>query len=208
MWSEGYRFAGVDEAGMSPWAGPIVAAAVILPPEARLEGVNDSKSLPERQRERMAEVVKASCVAWAVGTASPDEIARLNVYHAGLLAMRRAVAALRPRPNALVVDARRVPGFQGYQRDLVKADARCLSVAAASILAKTTRDRFLRRLDQLYPSYGFARHKGYGVPEHASALRREGPSRHHRISFDAVRQAMQSAACGSRGDGERMAGGA
>jgi ribonuclease HII len=188
LWRDGHRFAGVDEAGMSPWAGPIVAAAVILPPEPDLPGVDDSKTLSEEHREALAERIKHIAVAWAVGTASPDDILRFNSYHAGRLAMRRAVLALRPRPTALVVDAREVPGFRGPQRPMVKADQKCLSVAAASVIAKTTRDRFLRRLDAMFPGYGFARNKGYGVPEHAAGLRSLGPCLHHRPSFDVVRQ--------------------
>ncbi len=182
--------AGVDEAGMSPWAGPVVAAAVVLEPGADLSGLDDSKLLDETQREALAERVKAHAIAWCVAGASPLDIARLNLHHAGLLAMRRAVAGLRPGPERLLVDARTVPGFRGPQVGVVKADAKSLSVAAASVLAKTTRDRLMRRLDAMYPQYGFRRHKGYGVPEHREALRRYGPCPHHRLCFDAVREVL------------------
>lgn len=186
-WDQGRTLAGVDEAGMSPWAGPIVAAAVILGPESALLGVDDSKTLSEQAREALAERIKCEARAWAVGASSPNEVARLNVHHAGLLAMRRAVAALRPRPDALLVDARTVPGFAGVQDVRIKADGQSLSAAAASIVAKTTRDRFMRRLAAAHPGYGFERHKGYGVDAHRQALARMGPTPHHRLAFEAVR---------------------
>ncbi|MEM1025709.1 MAG: ribonuclease HII [Myxococcota bacterium] len=188
--ARGQVLAGVDEAGMSPWAGPIVAAAVILPPDAGLSGVDDSKTLQEKQREALAEEVKDVALAWSVAGSSPEDIGRLNVHHAGLLAMRRAVAGLRPRAQRLIVDARRVPGFAGPQSAVVKADAKSLSVAAASILAKTTRDRLMRRLDEMHPSYGFRQHKGYGVEAHRRALLHEGPCPHHRLCFDALRDLL------------------
>lgn len=188
--AEGRILAGVDEAGMSPWAGPVVAAAVILPRDAKLPGVDDSKSLSEKQREALAETVKTQALAWSVAGASPEDIERRNVHHAGLLAMRRAVAGLRPQPERLIVDARRVPGFPGPQAAVVKADAKSLSVAAASVLAKTTRDRLMRRLDEMYPGYGFRQHKGYGVAEHREALLRNGICPHHRLCFDALQRLL------------------
>lgn len=188
----GHRLvAGVDEAGMSPWAGPIVAAAVILPSRFDVEGVDDSKRLSPSRREELASAIRRESVAWSVGGASALEIERLNLFHAGRLAMRRAVLALRPRPGALIVDARRVPGWSGPQESLIRGDQLSYSVAAASILAKTTRDAFMRRLDQLYPGYGFAEHKGYGVPRHQAALRSLGPSPAHRMAFDAVRRCLE-----------------
>lgn len=188
--AQGRRLAGVDEAGMSPWAGPVVAAAVILRPETEIAGLDDSKVLDEAQREALAEQVKDQALAWSVAGASADEIGRLNLFHAGLLAMRRAVVGLRPWAERLIVDARTVPGVFVPQQAIVKADAKSLSVAAASVLAKTTRDRLMRRLDIMHPEYGFRRHKGYGVPEHREALRRHGPCPHHRLCFDAVREVL------------------
>jgi len=185
--AEGLKLvAGVDEAGMSPWAGPIVAAAVILPRRFAVPGIDDSKRLSPDTRAVLAAEIR-SRAHWAVGSASPAEIRRYNLHHAGLLAMRRAVVALRPSPQALIVDARRVPGFDGRQVDLIEGDRKSYSVAAASILAKTVRDAFMTQLDALYPGYDFSRHKGYGVPSHRDALRRKGPCPAHRCSFAAVR---------------------
>lgn len=187
-WARGItRLAGVDEAGMSPLAGPVAAAAVILPEGARLRGVDDSKKLDAHTREELAPVIRARALAWAVAFAEPEEIDRLNIYHAGLLAMRRAVVALVPAPEEVLVDARRIPGMDMPQESIVKGDARSLSIAAASILAKTARDARMRALDERYPGYGFARHKGYPVPEHYAALRRLGACPVHRRSFAPVR---------------------
>jgi len=184
--------AGVDEAGMSPWAGPIVAAAVVLPDDFDVPGIDDSKRLSAPHREELAARIRRRATAWGLGGASPVEIARLNLYHAGRLAMRRAVAALRPQPAALLVDARRVPGWPGEQIELVRGDRLSYSIAAASILAKTTRDAHMRWLDRLYPGYGFEQHKGYGVAAHRRALEALGPSPAHRQAFEAVARCCQS----------------
>jgi ribonuclease HII len=190
-WAKGYKqVAGVDEAGMSPLAGPIVAAAVILPENARWRGVDDSKKLTKERREALAEHIKAHAIAWATGSVTPEEIDRLNVYHAGLLAMRRAVIQLNPAPVALLVDARTVPDVEWPQEPLIKGDARSLSIAAASILAKTTRDRLMISMETTYPGYGFAKHKGYPVAAHKAALKRLGPTPIHRKSFAAVRELL------------------
>ena len=158
------RIAGVDEAGVGPLAGPVVAAAVILPRGLRPRGLDDSKQLDEPARDRLAAEVKAGAVAWGVGVASHLEVDALNVYQAGLLAMRRAVEALSPAPQHLLVDARRVPGVAWPQQGIVKGDARSLSIAAASVVAKTTRDALMVEAEARFPGYGFARHKGYGSP--------------------------------------------
>ncbi len=211
-WAEGVRLlAGVDEAGVSPLAGPVVAAAVILAPGTRLPGVDDSKKLDEPTREALAPVIRAAALAWATGSASAEEIDRLNPYHASLLAMRRAVEGLSLAPEELLVDARRVPGFSGPQQSIIKGDAKSLSIAAASILAKTTRDALLRELDRQYPGYGFAQHKGYPVASHVEALRRLGVTPVHRRSFAPVRAALglqpgksdQLALFGATGPGRR-----
>ncbi|RMG19746.1 MAG: ribonuclease HII [Deltaproteobacteria bacterium] len=181
------RVAGVDEAGMSPLAGPVCAAAVVLPPGWRHPGIDDSKRLDAKTRERLAGVIREAALAHALGWASPEEIDRLNIYQAGLLAMRRAVEALDPPPEHLLVDARRLHcGLP--ETPLVHGDRRSLSIAAASILAKTARDAEMRRLDRLYPGYGFAQHKGYGVRRHREALARLGPCPIHRRSFSVVAQ--------------------
>ena len=170
-WAQGTQLvAGVDEAGMAPLAGPVTAAAVILPVGARIRRVDDSKKLDPATRDELAVEIKARALAWAIGEVCPAEIDELNIYHAGLLAMRRAVEGLDPSPEALLVDARRIPGVPQPQEPLIKGDTRSLSIAAASILAKTTRDRKMVAYDREYPGYGFARHKGYPVRAHKEAL--------------------------------------
>jgi ribonuclease HII len=192
LWAAGLeRIAGVDEAGVGPLAGPVVAAAVILPQGLRPRGLDDSKQLGEAARDRLAAEVKAGALAWGVGLATHLEVDALNVYRAGLLAMRRAVEALSPAPQHLLVDARRVPGVPWPQQGIVKGDARSLSIAAASVIAKTTRDALMVEAAARFPGYGFARHKGYGSPEHLEALRRLGPCPLHRRSFAPVRESLE-----------------
>jgi ribonuclease HII len=191
LWEAGVeRIAGVDEAGVGPLAGPVVAAAVILPRTLRPRGLDDSKQLDEPARDRLAAEVKAGAVAWGVGVATHLEVDSLNVYQASLLAMRRAVEALSPAPQHLLVDARRVPGVPWPQEGIVRGDARSLSIAAASVIAKTSRDALMVEAEGRFPGYGFARHKGYGAPEHLAALRRLGPCPIHRRSFAPVREAL------------------
>ncbi len=191
LWDAGVeRIAGVDEAGVGPLAGPVVAAAVILPRTLRPRGLDDSKRLDGPARERLAAEVKAGAVAWGVGIASHLEVDTLNVYQAALLAMRRAVEALSPAPHHLLVDARRVPGVPFPQEGIIKGDARSLSIAAASVIAKTTRDALMLEAEDRFPGYGFARHKGYGAPEHLAALAALGPCELHRRSFAPVREAL------------------
>jgi ribonuclease HII len=191
LWAAGVaRIAGVDEAGMSPLAGPVAAAAVILPRGTRIVGVDDSKKLLAAERERLAAVIKREALAWAVAFAEPEEIDRLNIYWAGLLAMRRAVAALAPVPEHVLIDARRLAGLPMPQQRIVGGDAKSLSIAAASILAKTARDARMRALDLEYPGYGFARHKGYPVRAHFRALATLGACPIHRRSFEPVRKAL------------------
>jgi len=191
LWEAGVlHVAGVDEAGMGPLAGPVVAAAVILPPALRPRGLDDSKKLDEPARDRLALEIKAGAVAWAVGQASAGEVDSLNVYQAGLLAMRRAVDGLAVAPHHLLVDARTVPGVAVPQQGIVKGDARSLSIAAASVLAKTTRDALMVAAEARFPGYGFARHKGYGAPEHLAALRRLGACPLHRRTYAPVRAVL------------------
>ncbi|HEX8073194.1 MAG TPA: ribonuclease HII [Pyrinomonadaceae bacterium] len=183
--------AGVDEAGMAPLAGPVVAAAVILPPAYKLRGLNDSKKILDgARREELAAQLKQDARAWATGFASVEEIDQLNIYHAGLLAMRRAVEGLSITPDFVLVDARRIPGCPAPQRGIVHGDTLSASIAAASVIAKTTRDAHMRELDQRYPGYGFAAHKGYPTPVHYRALRELGATPVHRRSFAPVRQAL------------------
>lgn len=193
LWSTGVmRVAGVDEAGMSPLAGPVAAAAVVFPPDVRIAGVNDSKQLSPAQRADLVPQIQRHAVAWAVAYAHPLEIDQLNIYWAGLLAMERAVLALRPAPQHLLIDGRRLAKLQVAQDKVVGGDARCFCIAAASILAKTARDDLMVEMDRRFPGYGFARHKGYPVSEHLQALKRLGPSPIHRRSFAPVRQSFAS----------------
>ncbi|TDJ05305.1 MAG: ribonuclease HII [Deltaproteobacteria bacterium] len=178
--------AGVDEVGVGPLAGPVVAASVVLPPAVRLPGLNDSKRLTRAARERIAAEIEALACATSVGWASSEEIDQLNIYHAALLAMRRAVEGLARAPDMLLVDAREVPGLALPQRAIVGGDARVGCIAAASVLAKVHRDAFMRELDQLHPGYGFASNAGYGTAEHLRALQRLGPTPIHRRSFAPV----------------------
>lgn len=185
------KLAGIDEAGRGPWAGPVVTAAVVLDHNRLPDGLNDSKKLKEAQREELFEKI-CSSAAVAVASASPATIDRLNIRTATLQAMSRALGALPLKPAYAVIDGRDLPPGLGCDgQALVKGDARCLAVAAASIVAKVTRDRMMVRLDQFVPGYGFAQHKGYGVPIHADALRRLGATVHHRHSFKPVAEAAE-----------------
>jgi ribonuclease HII len=192
LWASGHvHVAGVDEAGMAPLAGPVVAAAVILPRGYKLKDLDDSKKiLDAARREALAADVKANAVAWAVGIAEVEEIDRLNIYHAGLLAMSRAVKGLSQRPDFVLVDARTVPSCPAPQRGIIQGDALSLSIAAASVIAKTTRDAMMAALDVEYPGYGLASHKGYPTPQHFKALKALGASPIHRRSFGPVKEAL------------------
>ncbi len=189
LWSAGIRhIAGVDEAGMGPLAGPVVAAAVIFPPETRISGIDDSKRLDTRTRSKLAREIRQRALSVSVGISEVEEIDRLNIYQAGLLAMRRAVEGLRVKPEYLLVDGRTLPGLPQPQQPLVKGDQRSFFIAAASIIAKTHRDQLMCDLNDEYPGYGFARNKGYGTAEHRRALKRLGPAAPHRRSFSLSRE--------------------
>lgn len=177
--------AGVDEVGRGPLAGPVVAAAVILPADAAgLEGVRDSKALSAARRDALYRVIRARAVAVGVGSASPAEITERNILQATFLAMRRALADLDARADFLVVDGdKALPGWDGPQAALVRGDGTSLCVAAASVVAKVLRDRWMSRLDLRHPGYGFAKHKGYGTADHYAALGRLGPCAEHRPTF-------------------------
>jgi len=184
LWASGLeRIAGVDEAGVGPLAGPVVAAAVIFPTGCGLPGVDDSKKLTPERRARLALAIRESAVAFAVAIVEPDEIDRINVYQATLAAMGRAVDGLPVRPQHVLVDARCIPGCNLPQEAIIRGDAHCHAIAAASILAKTTRDALMRRYDDEFPGYGFADHKGYPTESHRDAIRRLGPCAIHRLSF-------------------------
>ncbi len=192
LWAQGFQLiAGVDEAGMAPLAGPVVAAAVILPTNYKLRGLNDSKKILDgTRRAELAAQIKQDARCWAVGVAEVAEIDQLNIYHAGLLAMRRAVEGLSINPDFVLVDARKIPACPVPQRGIIKGDTLSASIAAASIIAKTTRDAQMCELDRQYPGYGLAAHKGYPTPAHYRALQALGASPIHRRSFAPVRQVL------------------
>jgi ribonuclease HII len=192
LWEQGlHLIAGVDEAGMAPLAGPVVAAAVILPRNYKLRGLDDSKKINDMQRrEELAAQIKQDAVCWSAGRAEVEEIDTINIYHAGLLAMRRAVEGLCTQPEYLLVDARTIPYCPCPQRGIIHGDALSASIAAASIIAKTTRDRHMLEMDSIYAGYGFASHKGYPTLEHLQILKDRGPLPIHRRSFTPVRQAL------------------
>lgn len=191
LWDNGIdRIAGVNEAGVAPLAGPVVAAAVILPRDFRPRGIDDSKQLDASERERLAAEIRLAARCWAVGVGTVEEIDQINIYRASLLAMRRAVEGLTERPEHLLIDARRLPELRIPQDGIIHGDALSLTIAAASIIAKTTRDAMMADYESQYPGWGFVRHKGYPTAEHFEALARLGASPVHRRSFGPVRQAL------------------
>ncbi len=180
------RVAGVDEAGRGCLAGPVVAAAVVLSPRDRLIGLRDSKLLTARARERLYGEILQECLSWAVGVQEPEVIDRINIHQASLTAMRIAVGGLTPPPDYVIVDAFQIPGILIPQRGIVRGDRQCAAIAAASIVAKVTRDRQMVQLHEEDPRYGFDRHKGYATVTHLSALAKHGYSEAHRRSFRPV----------------------
>lgn len=213
LWKAGIqRIAGVDEVGMGPLAGPVVAAAVVFPPGTEIDGVDDSKALDEETRVRLDEEIRRKASAFAIGVVDVDEIDRINIYHAGIQAMRVALTSLPVQPQHILVDSRTVPGFAQPQNSFDKGDGINFSIASASIVAKVFRDRLMTELDSKYPGYGFASHKGYATPEHQRAIRDMGPCPIHRRSFDYIRELCgqycdlyyslkdQGHACASRGE--------
>ena len=178
-----FPFCGVDEAGRGPLAGPVCAAAVILPPDLRLRGLDDSKKLTEKAREALFEEIVREAVSFGVAFATVEEIEALNILRAAMRAMARAVAELEPVPALALVDGNRAPETPVPCLTVVGGDGKCASIAAASVLAKVSRDRLMRELADAYPVYGFERHKGYGTAAHYAALREHGPCPAHRPSF-------------------------
>ncbi len=204
-YSRGFRcVAGLDEVGRGPLAGPVVAAAVVLPRGFSHAEIKDSKMLPPKQRALLAPYIQEKALAWGIGVVDAEEIDRINILNASLLAMGHAIRQIRPPPDYLIIDGRHnIPaeylttdGYSSlavpFQKPLPKGDRLCLSVAAASIIAKTARDEMMMAYDRLYPEYGFANHKGYGSPSHLSALNRHGPLPIHRKSFKPVREIFMS----------------
>ncbi|MEY2891069.1 MAG: hypothetical protein RJA98_977 [Pseudomonadota bacterium] len=182
--------AGVDEAGRGPLAGPVVAAAVILDPDQPIAGLNDSKKLSERQRERLYDEIRAKALCCSVAEASVAEIDELNILHSTMLAMKRAVEGLRLKPSKVLVDGNRLPVLKVAAEAIVQGDALVPAISAASILAKVTRDRWCQQLHAAYPAYGFDGHKGYPTAAHVAALREHGACPEHRRSFGPVKQVL------------------
>ena len=174
---------GVDEAGRGPLAGPVCAAAVMLPRGLDIPGLNDSKKLTEKKREELYGIICAGAVCYGVAFAGVEEIERLNILNATFLAMNRAIAQLSVTPQLALIDGNRDSGIEAPSRCIVKGDALCADIAAASVLAKVTRDRYMTALASEYPQYGFEKHKGYGTKQHYAAIREFGPSPAHRMSF-------------------------
>jgi ribonuclease HII len=196
--------AGVDEAGRGPLAGPVVAAAVILDPRRRIRGIRDSKVLNPEERERLSIKIRATAIAWSVAWADVDEIDTHNILQATYLAMRRALIGLRVSPNHVQVDGNRCPSFLALPWEctheaIIDGDALHTCIGAASILAKTTRDRMMVALDPVFPNFGFASHKGYSTPQHYEALDEFGPTPIHRRSFEPVRVAHEARRTGQKG---------
>lgn len=181
--------AGCDEAGRGCLAGPVTAAAVILPPDFENELLNDSKQLTERQRDQLRPIIEREAVAWAVAMVSPQEIDRINILAASILAMHRAIDQLAVRPEALLIDGNRFRPYPGIPHTtIVKGDGKMMSIAAASVLAKTHRDELMRRLAADYPQYGWDRNKGYPTREHRAAIAVHGTTPHHRLTFQLLEQ--------------------
>jgi ribonuclease HII len=189
-WNDVGLMAGVDEAGRGPLSGPVVAAAVILDEQHPIKGLADSKILSPARRERLYDEIFAKALCCSIAQASVEEIDTLNILQATMLAMRRAVQGLRLKPKLVLVDGNRIPVMDVRAEAIVKGDALVPAISAASILAKVYRDRACLELDQQYPQYGFARHKGYGTAEHLAALKEHGPCDQHRRSFAPVRMAL------------------
>lgn len=184
IYDEGYRLlCGVDEAGRGPLAGPVCAAAVILPRGLELPGLNDSKKLSEKKREALFEPIRTAALSYGIAFAGVEEIEELNILGATFLAMNRALAQLDPKPELALIDGNRNSGIAMQSRCVVKGDSHCADIAAASVLAKVSRDRYMLEMAKLYPQYHFEQHKGYGTRQHYEAIREYGPSPIHRPSF-------------------------
>ena len=182
--------AGVDEVGRGPLVGDVVTAAVILDPSKPIDGLTDSKKLSEKKRQRLSDQIKENALAWSIGRADPSEIDELNILHATMLAMQRAVAHLSVQPEFVLIDGNRCPELPFPSQAVVKGDLVVPEISAASILAKVARDKEMEELDDIHPEFGFAKHKGYPTKLHFEMLAKYGPTAHHRRSFKPVRKAL------------------
>lgn len=184
IYDEGFELVcGVDEAGRGPLAGPVCAAAVILPRGLEIAGLNDSKKLSDKKREELYEVIINNALSYGIAFATVEEIEEHNILKATFIAMNRAISQLNPQPSIALIDGNRTAGIEINSRSVVKGDSKCADIAAASILAKVTRDRYMLEMAEKYPQYYFEKHKGYGTKLHYEALREHGPSEIHRMSF-------------------------
>ena len=191
LWASGCEWvAGLDEVGIGPLAGPVVAAAVVMPPQAAIEGVHDSKTLTAKKRDRLDVEIRSIALGIGLGVVSPEEVDALNPYQAGIRAMEIAVRALPREPDHLLIDARTLPGLETPQTPVIKGDQSVHAIAAASIIAKVHRDAMMREVDERFPGYGFARHVGYATAAHLEALRRLGPCPVHRRSYAPVKAVL------------------
>ncbi|MFR3557654.1 MAG: ribonuclease HII [Paraclostridium sordellii] len=186
--NEGYEkgftyIGGIDEAGRGPLAGPVVAAVVVFKPGTKIEGINDSKKLSETKRDELFEIIKEEALDYGIGIVQKDEIDEYNILNATYMAMKKAVNCLKQKPDYLLVDAAHIPDVDIEQKSIIKGDSKSISIAAASILAKVTRDSIMYEYDKMYPEYGFASHKGYGTDQHYKAIREHGITSIHRRSF-------------------------
>ena len=179
--------AGTDEAGRGPWAGPVYAAAVILPERVRLPGLDDSKKINEATREKLFPLIQEQAISWCIASASVEEIDALNIRDASFLAMKRSLEGLGHIPDLVLSDGFKIPNYHLPNEGVVKGDGKLRCIAAASILAKVARDRYMHQQHELYPAYNFAKHKGYGTPEHQEALRKHGICEIHRKSFAPIK---------------------
>ncbi|CEN26165.1 ribonuclease HII [[Clostridium] sordellii] len=186
--NEGYEkgftyIGGIDEAGRGPLAGPVVAAVVVFKPGTKIEGINDSKKLSEAKRDELFDIIKEEALDYGIGIVQKDEIDEYNILNATYMAMKKAVNCLKQKPDYLLVDAAHIPDVDIEQKSIIKGDSKSISIAAASILAKVTRDSIMYEYDKMYPEYGFASHKGYGTDQHYKAIREHGITSIHRRSF-------------------------
>ncbi|NIS09833.1 MAG: ribonuclease HII [Candidatus Dadabacteria bacterium] len=182
-WKDNKLVAGIDEAGRGPLAGPVVAAAVMLPIETQIPGINDSKKLSQKKREDLFGIIKEKSLSFALGIVEPDEIDRINILNATLKAMKLAVIKLTPSPNALLIDGINKININLTQQTITKGDSKCLSIACASILAKVTRDKIMEEYDKIYSEYKFRKHKGYPTKEHLELIKQHGACKIHRKTF-------------------------
>ncbi len=193
LYQNGYELiCGCDEAGRGPLVGPVVAGAVILPKNYQLEGLTDSKKLCEKKREKFFEIIKKDAIAYGIGIVSPQVIDEINIYEASRLAMKEAIKDMNVKPDYVITDAMPMPGYEVPVKSIIKGDAKSITIAAASVLAKVTRDHILYEMDKEHPEYEFARHKGYPTKRHLELLKLYGPTKDYRFTYGPVRDLIET----------------